>query len=271
MGQMNPGITPGENAPTEVVTHVPESMLEVATTGDEKQTAEAQAPAEANSKETAKAEPESKPEEQPVSERLSRRVESVVNERNAERDARIRAEERLRLMEEQLQRVVNVPSSKPETVESKYASFDKEAGYPTDPKEFAMWNREQAVFAATEAVKTTTRQNSEQAELAEMFRNNPELNDDHRLRGAVVAEREEAQRKGQYLSWDQAAKNVKSAFSSQQKQKAIDDAVSDAKSKNEAYVETTKGATPSRSSAPDPNKKMTLREMESYLKSIGEW
>lgn len=266
---IQPGLKPGANAPQEVVTTVESDRREVEPTVNNEPVVEAEAPALANSEDTDKAEPTAI-EDKPASERLSRRVEEVVNSRNAEREARIRAEERANLLQEQMQRIANVPSSKVEQP-SPFKTFDTELGYPTDPREFAQWNRQEATKAAIEATQEASRQSKEQAEFAELNKNHPDVMSDYRLQGAVAAERSEAARKGIHMTWDEAAKTVKEAFSSQQKKKAIDDAVSDTQSKNEAYVETTKGASSSRSPAPDPKSKMTLSEMEEYLKSQGNW
>jgi hypothetical protein len=275
MADGKPGLQPGETKimaeDQEVVNNV-ESDRQVAATSDDKSTAETDATAKANTEDTATSETDDRSEEeQPVSDRLSKRVSSVVNERNAERDARIAAEARTRFLEEQLQRVVNVQPQKQEvSIASQFASFDAKLGYPTDPSEFSRYTVAMAQEAARAETRKTTEQSREQLELQELRRNHPEVDTDYRLRGAIAAERSEAQRQGVYMSWNEAASRVKDAYSTQSKKKAEADAVSDTQSKNEAYVETTRGASSSRSPAPDPAK-MNLKEMEEFLKKNGQW
>jgi hypothetical protein len=82
----------------------------------------------------------------------------------------------------------------------------------------------------------------------------------------------EAKKRGIKMSYKEAADIVYEDFKGKGTKAAINITQKDILEKNEAYVETTKGASVQRGPDVIPNpSKMTLKEMENYLKSQGQW
>lgn len=217
--------------------------------------------------------------EQP-SEREQNRVQVLANQREQERQARLQAEARANQMEAMLRNLVNVQTAQPKESEEavlarQYKSFNAQLGYPEDPREFADFNRNQAALAATKAAREESQRQASQDDMNRTLLANPELATDTFLQALVATKQAEAQRKGYTLPYSQATALAKQEMAQRFQKETTASVVKDDQAKDEAYVETTRGASTNRSSVQTPSAKdinnMTLAEMEQALKEAGEW
>lgn len=209
-------------------------------------------------------------EEQPLSHRANERIQSLAREKS-------QAEQRAAQAEAMLQRLVNAPNASPsvsdeELLAKQFKSYDANQGYPTDPREYVQYNQKMAALAAQKAALSTAQQQAEQADFGQMLLKHPDIANDTVIQGAVAAKRAEANRQGFTLSYTQAADLVKDELSKRYTKEATARQVSDTQDKNQAYVETTRGASPNRQPDSRPSAdNMSLTEMEAYLKKNGQW
>lgn len=219
-------------------------------------------------------------DEQPLTDRADNRIQALANQREQERIARIQAETRANQMEAMLRNLVSVQTTQPvqsqeEVLAKQYKSYNASLGYPEDPREFADFNRNQAVMAARKAAQEETRQQSSQDDMNRTLMANPELATDTVLQAMVAAKQAEAQRQGFTLSYSQATAIAKQEMAQRFKRETTASVVNDEQVRNEAYVETTRGASTNRSAVQTPSaqdiSKMSLAEMERALKEAGEW
>ncbi len=206
-----------------------------------------------------------KAQEQP-SERETNRVQALAN-RTAQAEARAaQAENMLRgLVNAQ---VATAPSQE-EVLAKQFKSFDPNVGYPTDPREFAVFNAQQAALAARQVAQQESHNAREQSQIADLLRDHPEVASDDALMGAIVAERAAAQKQGVNLTLSQAATKVSQKMKAKYDKEAAARDEQDTQEKNEAYVETSKGASPSRTLTQPEFK--SLAEMERWMKENGTW
>lgn len=199
-----------------------------------------------------------------ISERELNRVQALAN---AKAQAEARAAQAEAMLSSLVNAQVNARPSQEQQMTQKYQSYDPKLGYPTDPREYTLFNAETAALAArTEAMKVAS-QSRDQAEFADMLRTIPEVATDKPLMALTSALKAE----NTHLSYTQAAMEAKKQLVTRQ-QGAVSKAVAqDTQSKNEAYVETTKGASTQRQvGTPDPSK-MSLEEKEKFLRDQGAW
>jgi hypothetical protein len=104
---------------------------------------------------------------------------------------------------------------------------------------------------------------------------NPELATDTFLQALVATKQAEAQRRGFTLPYSQATRLAKAEMNQRFQKETTATVAEDNRAKNEAYVETTRGASTNRTSVQTPSvgdiSKMSLTEMEHALKAAGEW
>lgn len=258
-----PGLAP-RNLETEITHDLPEQAYSEGENVQE----EAQVPVNTETAETQPEQPVTQVQDQPeqMSEREFNRIQKLANEKAA-------AEARAQQAEAMLRGLVNAQTAQPRESEEamlakQFTSFDAKLGYPTDPKEFFLYSQKNAELQAVRAAQAVTQQSRAQQEMNELLTNHPDVASDPVLRGAIVAYKQD----NPQLTYTQAANIVKADIEKRFTQKAVAAQAADTQAKNEAYVETTRGASPSRGSTPpkDPEK-MSLKELEATLKESGDW
>ncbi len=291
MSDQKPGLEPGRkleatNVSFEIQSNNPDHQTSsnfenVSSKGSE---ADAADNTEANQHEVPKQEKsedsQKETQEQPLTERADTRIQVLANQREQERQARIQAEARAAQMEAMLQNLVNVQTAKPkqsqeELLAKQYKSYNPQLGYPEDAREFADFNRNQAILAARQAAMEATREQMSQDDMNQTLAANPEIATDKVLQALIAVKRADAQRQGFTLSYAQATRLAKEEMGQRFQKETNAKVVTDNQVKNEAYVETTRGASTNRSSVQTPSAKdinsMSLAEMEQALKQAGEW
>lgn len=213
--------------------------------------------------------PEPQVPEQQLSEKASRRFQELAN---ARRDAEARAAQAEEMLRRMVGEKVTPPApSQDELLAKQYKSFDPNAGYPTDPREYAHYVGVQAQIAARETAQKINEETRNQRELDELTEAHPDVLNDPTLQGAIAAERSQARSKGVPLSYKQAADIVKNKLSGYSVAKKAEVTAKDIQAQNDAYVETTKGAAPNRSAQVVDPSKMSISEMEAWMKANGQW
>jgi hypothetical protein len=272
MGQMNPGLEP-RKLEGEVEIHVESDRLLDASTDIEKPSVETPVETPQVEENTPTVQEETKTDEvpeQPLTNRASERIQTL--------DARaLAAEARAQQAEQMLQRLVNVQTQQPvqsesETLAKQYRTYNSTLGYPEDPKEFASFTANGARLAAQQESMKIANQQNEQRETAEFLRAYPDAQNDPILIGAIAAHRSQAQQRGSYLSWKDAADIASKDLDSRVSKRAVAAVAHNDADKAEAYVETTRGASSSRATPATPDiDKMSLKEKEAFLKQTGNW
>lgn len=206
-----------------------------------------------------------------VQEQLSNRAEERIQSLSAQKRE---AEQRAAYFENVVRSMVQAPVQPTATPEDQLAkqfkSYDLQLGYPTDPKEYAAYNAQVASKAAEQAALRVATQALEQQEIAELQVAYPDADDE--FLGAVAAAKSAAARQGQIISYKQAAEIATKKLEKRFTRQATAKEVTDMQEKNSAYVESTKGASASRSpeTTPDPDQ-MSIDELEAYLRKTGNW
>ncbi len=277
MAQSNPGLAPRRLAEVQTVQmDVPERLQEEATRSSASEQPQVELPVETQTQvnteatePTAETAPQQNPtsvEDREFSDRASRRFQELANRTT-------QAEERARRSEEMLQRLVNTQPtvSQDDQLAKQYRTYDANLGYPTDPKEYSNYIGTQAELRATQAARNESQKLREQTEMNELLTKHPDVDGDDTLIGAIAALRTKAVNQGSYLTYSQAADIAKDRLSKKFTKVQQERIAEDVSSKNEAYVEGTRGASPNRSPETQDTSKMTLSEMEAYLKKSGNW
>jgi hypothetical protein len=278
MAQAHPGLEPRKlEDQTNVVMKVESPRVSELTAeqNEPKVSEEPTVQVEDNTQTAEPKEPEETQEEAPVedrefSERASKRFQELANRTSV-------AEARAQQAEQMLQRMVNTQVQPPapsqdELLAKQFKSFDQTLGYPTDAKEYMRFAEVKAELAAERKTTQMNEESQKQRQIDELIEAFPEVLGDNIMQGAISAEVADAKKKGMNITYKQAAKRVYSELESRANKKATIASIRDTKEKNEAYVETTKGAAQSRSVnvVPDSSK-MTLKEMEKWMKENGSW
>lgn len=204
-----------------------------------------------------------------VSQREANRVQTLANAKaEAERLAQA-AEIRAQQAEEMLRRVVQQPVVSQETqIAQQYSSFDKNIGYPTDPREYAQFVEQRAQARAETAGRESARRENDQIGMNQMLSDNPGIQDDPILMAAIVAQKA----KNPNISYPDAARQAKKDLDERTSKEVTSRVTNDNLDKDKAYVETTRGASTNRQAESTPSPEaMSLEEKEAYLKKIGEW
>jgi hypothetical protein len=218
-------------------------------------------------KETVKVEaPQETTEQREFSEKASKRFQTIVNALEEERVKRLTAEQQLQRL------VMSQPQPKPEeALVQQYKSFDKSLGYPTDPKEYSDFVGQRAEQRADAAAERRNKQLREQQDITDLMKNHPDTVGDDILVGAIAAERNAAARRGESLTLSEAAALVKDKLAKKYTREFTKTVANDIASKNEAYVETTKGAATTRQAEKPKTEFKNLAEMEAEMKKQGIW
>jgi hypothetical protein len=207
-------------------------------------------------------EQDSQPDE---TQREANRVQTLANQAA---QARAEAEQYKAMLQNLVSAQTQAPTlSQDEVLAKTYKSFDANLGYPTDPKEYAAFNREQAVQAAKAAAYEASNQLVEQQQMTELIKAYPDIGQDPALYGAMVAERSA---QGNKISYKDAADIATKKLQKRFAQVVKAEAEKEQAEKGAAYVETSRGASSNRGTNVDP-KNMSLTEMESLLKQSGNW
>lgn len=269
---MDPKATPGLSGPRSlegsVEMNVPAAMLEQA--DQPAQPAEMQAvdstTATTPAIEQGVQEPvQQEADEQPrYSERELNRVQKLANEK-------AEAEAKAAIYQQQLQAMVNAQQQQPQEsfedrLSKQFSTFDKSLGYPTDPREFASFSAQISAEAARRESARLVQQDRSTRETNELMAAHPDIADDPLLRGATIA----IKQNNPGLTLAQAAAQAKKELSERIQKRAVAAQARDNQVQAEAYVETTRGASPTRAAAPAPEK-MSLNQMEKYLKENNAW
>jgi hypothetical protein len=209
-------------------------------------------------------------EDREFSERASKRFQELAN-RTAKAEAEARA------ANEMLRRVVGAQVTPPapsqeEMLAKQFKTYDPSLKYPTDPNEYIRFTEIKSTLAARQEFMRVAEERERQNELNDLVKAYPNVVNEPRIQGAIAAEVTEAKKRGIKMSYKEAADIVYEDFKGKGTKAAINITQKDILEKNEAYVETTKGASVQRGPDVIPNpSKMTLKEMENYLKSQGQW
>jgi hypothetical protein len=99
----------------------------------------------------------------------------------------------------------------------------------------------------------------------------PEAMEDTILIGAIAAEKNAAAKRGEYITLSDAATSAKAKLEKKYAKEYVRNVQNDVASKNEAYVETTKGGSTQRAAEKPQTEFKNLGEMEKYLKDKGLW
>lgn len=271
-----PGLAPGANRPNEVdISPIMEKAAQLdpaGSTASEVQDANppTKSPASENTevREPVQREVVEPAQEREMSQREANRVQALAN---AKAEAEKRAQEAefaARQAQETLQRVVGQQPqvNVEDQLARQFPSYQTSVGYPTDPREYAQFVEMRSQARAEAAATQAARREREQTDIARMFEENPDIQGDQIIMGAIAAKRATG------LSYTESARQVKRELEERTK-KVISSRVADEDhAKNEAYVETTRGASTNRRADEAPSvDKMSLSEMEDYLKKTNNW
>ena len=278
MGDLSPGLQPGESnkipsVDNQIVSNrqgeLPTSSIsseEVPDSPKSSQQVEENTPAATEtSKEPVKVEVPETPKEE-FSEKASKRFQTLANALEEERSKRLVAEQIA-------QRLVNYqPQPKPEDAfEKQFKSYDPSLGYPTDPREYTNFVGKNAENKAREASRQETLRERNNAETLELMKVHPEAMEDTILIGAIAAEKNAALKRGEYITLSDAATSVKAKLEKKYAKEYIRNVENDIASKNEAYVETTKGGSTQRAAEKPQTEFKNLTDMEKKMKEMGIW
>lgn len=280
MAEGTPGLAPRrlEDQTTVVNNVVSDRMSELSTEPNQsdaatKQEVSAEDNTEANLQPTEEATPSQEAQafdqELPDNSRYSKRVQELANRT---KDAEMRAAQAEEMMRRIVGEKITPPApSQDELLSKQFRSFDPTVGYPTDPGEYANFVGVQAQMAARNEAIRIAENNRNQYELDELTNAHPDVLNDPTLQGAIAGERTEAKRRGVNLSYKQAADIVKNKFQGYSVAQKAQATAKDIQAQNDAYVETTKGAAPTRKAETVDPSKMSVSEMEAWMKANGEW
>lgn len=213
-------------------------------------------------------------EENQVSQREQNRVQALANKAaEAERRA-AKAEAEAANANSMIQRLVGSQPVQTESWETQlakqYKSFDPTIGYPTDGREYANFVEARASQRAQQSAQQEMKRDRDQREMADLLEEIPDFQQDAILMAQVAAIKSQ----NPNISYLKAAKQAQKVLEERTTKEVTNKVVADSRAKDEAYVETTRGASSNRGSdatLPTDINKMTLDQKEAYLKSHGMW